>query len=380
MLHAVFLFNKCGGGSRLDDLALPAVQIEHRHIDSRIMDLLPAHHKRCIDHLDRGLLRETRVQQLFQQLDHHRALPARLLPGAHPVREDHTPPAARHLHHRKIIPRDLAASLADPGGAGHGIICRAFPADDCHVPLPDHLSAVTLGNESPPRRFGHPFDEILHWHFLLLHRTCSYVYLIFSFSVHKKMGIQYPDPLLFQMRHDPFFQPLVRKDAVLQLLCSAFDHIRKRIHLDRAPFPAPGDPVCPYHILPRLVEPLQHFTQKPGRHDTPLHEFPLCLCIEFISVMVYRREHFIPHLISMYKVFSPAPGTFFTLFAYLLFHPVKHAVDLIRGKRLLPVFQPEECLRQLLEGGREFFYLFHIRAVMQRLSFIHGHPYSLRCS
>ena len=53
MLHAVFLFNKCGGGSRLDDLALPAVQIEHRHIDSRIMDLLPAHHKRCIDHLDR---------------------------------------------------------------------------------------------------------------------------------------------------------------------------------------------------------------------------------------------------------------------------------------------------------------------------------------
>ena len=82
----------------------------------------------------------------------------------------------------------------------------------------------------------------------------------------------------------------------------------------------------------------------------------------------------------MYKVFSPAPGTFFTLFAYLLFYPVKHAVDLIRGKGLFSVFQAEECLRQLFEGSREFFNLFYIGAVVQRLSFIHGHLYSLRCS
>ena len=42
--------------------------------------------------------------------------------------------------------------------------------------------------------------------------------------------------------------------------------------------------------------------------------------------------------------------------------------------------QAGETLRQLFEGSREFFNLFYIGAVVQRLSFIHGHLYSLRCS
>ena len=348
MLYAVLPFNKRGRGPCLDDLALSAVQVEHSHIHGGIMNLLPPHYKCRIDHLDRRLLRESCLQKLLQKLDHERALPARLLSRSHPVREYGALPSAGHLHHREIISRYPAASLPDPRRARHRIICRPLAADDRHVSLSDHLGAVALRDEPPARRLGDAFDKLLHRHLLLLHRARRHMHLILSLSVHKKMRIQHTKLFLFQMRHDLFLQAFVGEDAVLQFLRRAPDHIGKCVHLDRAPLPAPCDPVRPYQILARLVESLQHLPQEPRRHDAPLHQLPLCLCIEFVSIMVYGREHFIPHLVSMYEVLSPAPGTFFALLAHLLLHPVKHAVDLVAGKRLLSVLETEKRMRQLL--------------------------------
>ena len=192
-----------------------------------------------------------------------------------------------------------------------------------------------------------------------------------ALPVHEKTGIQHPNPFFSEDRRQFLLQPLICEDAVLQLLRRAADHIRKCIHLYRTALPAARDTVHPYDILSGFMKTIEHLPQKARSHDTSLHQLPLRLRVELVSILIHCCQNIIPHLVSVDKILSPAPVALLAFAAHPFPHPHKHSLDLFIRKSLTLFLQPEKCPGELLQRLRVFFYLFHIRAPMQCLSFIH---------
>ena len=215
--------------------------------------------------------------------------------------------------------------------------------------ITDDLGRSALQDQPAACCFRHRFNKFPGGNLLFFYCSGCDMNFIPALPGHKKMRVQHPDPLFPQGRSYLFLQTFVRENTVFQLSGRTLYHIRKSIHLNRTPFPAPGHPVNPDHILPGVMESFQHFPQKSGRHDAPLHQLSLCFCIQFIPIVIDCRKDLIPHLVRMDKVFSPAPAAFFTFSAYLFADTGKHSLDLFIRKRLPLFFQSEKCLRQLFQ-------------------------------